>query len=99
MFEALQGHFPILLASVGIIDEIPPLHVDRPPTLQVSRSRNLVPSTVSDTLTESDSSYYLQSWILGIPVDHQPLAGGDSTCWPIEGLLATGSNHEIVSTR
>ena len=65
----------MVLASVGILDEVCPLLVHHPRTLQLPRSRNHIPSTASDTVTYSDRSYYLQRWILDIPLHHQLLLG------------------------
>jgi len=58
MFQVLREQFPTVLASGGIVDEIPPLPVSHPQTSQGANSRNHTRSTISDTVTDSDTSYH-----------------------------------------
>jgi len=78
----------MVLASVGIVNEIAPLPLDCPQTLQVPRLTNHIPSTLSDTVTDSNRFYYLQRWILDISLHHQLLLGEeDQLAGPSKGSL------------
>jgi hypothetical protein len=78
MFKVLREHSPMVLASVDIICGTPLLLVSHLRTLQVPKSPNLIPSTVPDTVTDSDILYYPQPQILDTPLLHQPPPMGEN---------------------
>jgi len=59
-FEVFQENFPTVLASRGIVDETPLLSVTRPRTSQAPMPMNHTQSNVPGTVTDFDTSDYLQ---------------------------------------